>query len=127
MPFSAFSHLEREIREQPSVLAARTEPGWEGAGAAAAVLRREDVDYLVIAARGTSDNAARYAQYLFGFHAAMTAGLAAPWLFAGDFPSPEMPMTMIHRSAGSRQLRFTSTTKLVPIAAPASPSMQAAT
>jgi hypothetical protein len=41
------------------VLAARTDPGWEPAAEAARVLSRNDVDYLVIAARGTSDNAAR--------------------------------------------------------------------
>lgn len=80
------SRLEREIREQGSVLASRLELGWESAERAAAVLRRPDVDYLMIVARGTSDNAARYAQYLFGSQARLTVGLAAPWLFGSGSP-----------------------------------------
>lgn len=78
------SQFEREAREQGDVLGARTEPGWEAAGQAAQVLRREDVDYLIIAARGSSDNAARYAQYLLGTDAHLVVALAAPWLYESD-------------------------------------------
>jgi glucosamine--fructose-6-phosphate aminotransferase (isomerizing) len=80
------SRLELEIREQADVLAARADPGWEDAARAAAILRREDVDYVVVAARGSSDNAARYAQYLFGLEARLSIALAAPWLYEGDAP-----------------------------------------
>src|SRR5262249_30551883 len=80
------SWLERELREQADVLAARTEPGWEQARAAARALRGSDVRYIVIAARGTSDNAARYAQYLCGVQWRMPVALAAPWLYSGDSP-----------------------------------------
>lgn len=38
--------------------------------------------YVVIAARGTSDNAARYAQYLFGSHNKLQVALATPSLFS---------------------------------------------
>jgi glutamine---fructose-6-phosphate transaminase (isomerizing) len=38
--------------------------------------------YIVIAARGTSDNAARYAQYLFGAHNGLQVALATPSLFS---------------------------------------------
>ena len=34
--------------------------------ALAAEIRQRQIDYVVIAARGTSDNAGRYAQYLLG-------------------------------------------------------------
>jgi glucosamine--fructose-6-phosphate aminotransferase (isomerizing) len=37
--------------------------------------------HIIIAARGTSDNAARYAQYLFGAHNRIPVGLAAPSLY----------------------------------------------
>jgi glucosamine--fructose-6-phosphate aminotransferase (isomerizing) len=37
--------------------------------------------HIVIAARGTSDNAARYAQYLFGAHNRITVALATPSLY----------------------------------------------
>jgi glutamine---fructose-6-phosphate transaminase (isomerizing) len=82
----ALSHLEREAREQGDVLAARTRPGWENAAAAAHLLRRGDVDYVVLAARGSSDNAARYAQYLLGLEARLPAALAAPWLYSSPAP-----------------------------------------
>jgi glucosamine--fructose-6-phosphate aminotransferase (isomerizing) len=80
------SQLELEVREQGDVLAARTEAGWGPASRAADVLRRDDVDHLVIAARGTSDNAARYAQYLLGMEVRLPVGLAAPWLYSSDSP-----------------------------------------
>ncbi len=86
MASETLSHLETEAREQGDVLAARTGPGWEHAAAAAGVLARDDVDYLVVAARGSSDNAARYAQYLLGSCARLPVALAAPWLYAGDAP-----------------------------------------
>jgi glutamine---fructose-6-phosphate transaminase (isomerizing) len=83
---SSPSRLELEAREQGQVLAARNREGWEEAAVAAALLGREDVDYVIIAARGTSDNAARYAQYLLGVKTRLPVGLAAPWLYAGAAP-----------------------------------------
>jgi glutamine---fructose-6-phosphate transaminase (isomerizing) len=40
-----------------------------------------EFEYILIAARGSSDNAARYAQYLFGTHNQMPVALATPSLF----------------------------------------------
>lgn len=68
------------------MLAARTDHGWESARTASKQLARDDVDYLVIAARGTSDNAARYAQYLLGNDARLVVALAAPWLYESELP-----------------------------------------
>jgi hypothetical protein len=59
--------------------------GWRSgqtAAALAAEIRRRGVDHVVIAARGTSDNAARYAQYLLGAHNGLSVGLATPSLFS---------------------------------------------
>jgi glutamine---fructose-6-phosphate transaminase (isomerizing) len=75
------TELEREMREQGGELAGRAERGWADAKAAAELLGRDDVDYLMVAARGSSDNAARYGQYLLGAEAGLTVALAAPWLF----------------------------------------------
>ncbi|HEY6398548.1 MAG TPA: SIS domain-containing protein [Solirubrobacteraceae bacterium] len=86
MTSSGPSHFEAELREQGAILAARTEPGWEHASMAAELLGRNDVDHVVVAARGTSDNAARYAQYLLGIEARLPVGLAAPWLYSSDSP-----------------------------------------
>jgi len=44
----------------------------------------------VIAARGSSDNAARYAQYLLGSEAGISVGLATPWLFGPGHSPPRM-------------------------------------
>lgn len=77
------SSLEQEIREQPDVLTRRRRDGQAAATAAARLLTRPDVTHLVIAARGSSDNAARYAQYLFGQILRLPAYLATPALFAG--------------------------------------------
>ncbi len=76
------SLLEQEILEQPSVLARRRASTEEHARAAGRVLTAEGVSHVVIAARGSSDNAARYAQYLFGSQLRLATYLAAPSLFA---------------------------------------------
>jgi glucosamine--fructose-6-phosphate aminotransferase (isomerizing) len=53
---------------------------------AARELARDEVDYLVVVARGSSDNAARYAQYLLGSEAQLVVALAAPWLYESKSP-----------------------------------------
>ncbi len=70
------SILETEIRQQPAVIAQLLEDK-TFVGVAAAI-RAADPRYVLIAARGTSDNAARYAQYLFGIHLGLPVALAAP-------------------------------------------------
>ncbi len=70
------SILEAEIRQQPEVIARLIEqPSF---AEAAAVLRAANPSHVVLAARGSSDNAARYAQYLFGIHLGVPVTLAAP-------------------------------------------------
>lgn len=76
------TNLYREIHEQPAVLARLLVEERETAAALAAEIQRRGVDHVVIAARGTSDNAARYAQYLLGAHNGLPVGLAAPSLFS---------------------------------------------
>jgi glucosamine--fructose-6-phosphate aminotransferase (isomerizing) len=80
------TQLEREIFEQGPVLAARASRGWHHAERAAELIRGDDVTQVVIAARGTSDNAARYAQYLLGLDARLPVALATPWLYGGSSP-----------------------------------------
>ena len=75
------THLYREIHEQPAVLARLLLEERQTAAALAAEIKRRDISHVVIAARGTSDNAARYAQYLLGAANALPVGLAAPSLF----------------------------------------------
>lgn len=48
----------------------------------AGLIRDRGIDQVVIAARGTSDNAGRYAQYVLGAFNSLSVGLAAPSLFS---------------------------------------------
>lgn len=74
------TQLYSEIHEQPDVLARLLAAQRPTAEALAAEIKRRQVGYVIIAARGTSDNAARYAQYLLGGHNALPVGLATPSL-----------------------------------------------
>ncbi|HSJ56607.1 MAG TPA: SIS domain-containing protein [Anaerolineae bacterium] len=76
------SFLQDEIHEQPQVLAELLDKELESARRIAAEIRSRDVRYVIIAARGTSDNAARYGQYLLGAHNRLSVGLATPSLFS---------------------------------------------
>jgi glutamine---fructose-6-phosphate transaminase (isomerizing) len=72
--------LREEIHEQPTVVARVIADGRETIDAIAAMLRQRDVDQIVIAARGTSDHAAIYAQYVLGARLGIPVALAAPSL-----------------------------------------------
>jgi glutamine---fructose-6-phosphate transaminase (isomerizing) len=80
--------LEREILAQGAALRERAAAGAGAAEEAAA--RLGEVDYLLVAARGSSDNAARFAQYLLGAEAHLTVALAAPWLYADQRRTPRI-------------------------------------
>jgi glucosamine--fructose-6-phosphate aminotransferase (isomerizing) len=75
------NQFEREILEQPSVLRRLLEQGRQAAEQAAVAIQQFDPQWVLIAARGSSDNAARYAQYLLGAHNRLGVALAIPSLF----------------------------------------------
>ena len=81
MDASPNSRLYQEIHEQPQVIARLIAE--EGAPVAriAGELRLRAVHYVIIAARGTSDNAATYGKYLFANALRLPVGLAAPSLY----------------------------------------------
>lgn len=76
------SHLRDEIHAQPHVLANLLDRQVQNAAHIASAIRARGVRYAVIAARGTSDNAARYLQYLFGALNRIPVALATPSLFS---------------------------------------------
>lgn len=76
------TYVYREVHEQPEVLRRLLVEEQPVALALAEAIRKRAVDHVIIAARGTSDNAARYAQYLFGATNRLPVGLAAPSLFS---------------------------------------------
>lgn len=76
------SFLQDEIRQQPQVLMTLLEREAGNARRIAAELRARRPAYVIIAARGTSDNAARYGQYLLGAYNRLPVALATPSLFS---------------------------------------------
>jgi glucosamine--fructose-6-phosphate aminotransferase (isomerizing) len=75
------SYLERELREQPEALARLIEKQRGYAEQVRDLFRRGDVQYILIASRGSSSNAARYAQYLLGRSHRVPVAFATPSLF----------------------------------------------
>ena len=75
--------MAQEIAAQPATLANSLAAGRADAERIAAELRGRwgEIAFVLIAARGTSDNAARYAQYLFGAANRLPVALATPSLF----------------------------------------------
>ncbi len=67
--------MEREIREQPEVLSTNASQYLKGL---AGFLDGRRFALVVLAARGTSDNAALYARYLIEIHLGVPVTLAAP-------------------------------------------------
>ena len=70
--------LRDEILEQPAALARLLDAAPGAFAGLATALRKRRPRYAVIAARGTSDNAALYAQYLFAVRNSLPVALATP-------------------------------------------------
>lgn len=75
------SRMYKEIHEQPEVLARVVDEGWGSVQEAARTLRSGGFRFVMLAARGTSDNAALYAKYLFEVHLGVPTALASPSTF----------------------------------------------
>lgn len=73
--------LHSEIFEQPKRLASLFEKQKQTVLEIAKAIQARDVQYAFLAARGTSDNAGRYANYLWGAHNGIPLALATPSLF----------------------------------------------
>jgi glucosamine--fructose-6-phosphate aminotransferase (isomerizing) len=89
------TQLELEIAEQPDCVGRLLGEGREAIAAAAAKIRERGPKHVVIAARGTSDNAARYAQYLFGVRQGWVTALAAPSLHTLYDAVPDMSRALV--------------------------------
>lgn len=74
------SRLRSEIHEQPEVADRLLASGPPVLDAVAHEVRRRGIGLVVIAARGTSDHAAVYAQYVLGARNGLPVALAAPSL-----------------------------------------------
>jgi glucosamine--fructose-6-phosphate aminotransferase (isomerizing) len=86
--------LQSEIHQQPAVIRELLDAERDRVAQIARELKGK-FNYVVIAARGTSDNAARYAQYLFGAHNRLQVALATPSLFSIYEQPPELSGALI--------------------------------
>jgi len=73
--------LQSEIFEQPDCLTHLLKCQRVTVEKTAAAIRQRDIRYVFLAARGTSDNAGRYANYLWGIQNQLPLALATPSLF----------------------------------------------
>src|SRR4026207_1941988 len=73
--------LHNEILEQPERLASLLDKQKHTVLEIAKAIQSHKIQYAFLAARGTSDNAGRYANYLWGAHNGLPLALATPSLF----------------------------------------------
>lgn len=88
------SVLLSEITQQPSVIATLIQSESENVAAISRAIR-DEFSYILIAARGTSDNAARYAQYLLGSFNHIQVALATPSLFTLYDKVPDLSHALV--------------------------------
>ena len=89
------SQLRSEIYEQPEAIRGMLDAE---AGRVAWISRQLSSNvfsYVLIAARGTSDNAARYGQYIFGALNHLSVALAAPSLFTRYHTPPRLAGALV--------------------------------
>lgn len=84
-----------DVREQPEVIARLIDREWAAVGSIARRLRRKRLDYVLVAGRGSSDNAARYAHYLFGAECRMPVATASPSLFTRYGAPPRLDGALV--------------------------------
>jgi len=87
--------LHSEILEQPAVMQNLLANQQAEIGRIAEEIRRRKVEYVFLAARGTSDNAGRYAKYLWGAHNGLPVALAAPSLFTFYRQPPSLKNALV--------------------------------
>jgi glutamine---fructose-6-phosphate transaminase (isomerizing) len=102
------THLEAELAEQPEALARLLERQQAGAAEVAALIRRPDVQYILIASRGSSSNVARYAQYVLGRAHRVPVAFATPSLYTLYEQPPRLDGALvmgISQSGGSPDVK----------------------
>lgn len=87
--------LFSEINEQPDRLKSLLASQRKTAEKIGRALRKHDIDFVFLAARGTSDNAGRYANYLWGALNQLPIALATPSLFTYYQKPPRLKHALV--------------------------------
>jgi glucosamine--fructose-6-phosphate aminotransferase (isomerizing) len=87
--------LFQEIHQQPAVISRLLSQPQDAIIELVQQIHARRITQVYIAARGTSDNAARYAQYLLGAYNNMLVSLATPSLFTVYRQSPNLSNTLV--------------------------------
>ncbi|NDJ77510.1 MAG: SIS domain-containing protein [Chloroflexi bacterium] len=100
--------LQQEIYDQPAAIRRLLQAETGTVATVARAIRDFDPTFVMIAARGTSDNAARYAQYLMGIKTGLPVALATPSVFTLYDAAPTLARALvigISQSGGSEDIR----------------------
>jgi glucosamine--fructose-6-phosphate aminotransferase (isomerizing) len=89
------SLLLSEIHEQPQAVSRLLAAETQHVADIGVQLQSRQFNYILIAARGTSDNAARYGQYMFGALNRLPVALAAPSLFTLYQQPPDLSGALV--------------------------------
>jgi len=87
--------LYSEISEQPERIRSLLASQKRTVGQVAAAIHKHDIQYVFLAARGTSDNAGRYANYLLGALNGLPLALATPSLFTYYKQPPKLKNALV--------------------------------
>ncbi|MGB7874031.1 MAG: SIS domain-containing protein, partial [Anaerolineales bacterium] len=87
--------LHSEILEQPACLERLLSSQRNNVEQIAAAIRSQDIRFAFLAARGTSDNAGRYANYLWGAMNGLPLALATPSLFTYYQQPPKLKNALV--------------------------------
>jgi glucosamine--fructose-6-phosphate aminotransferase (isomerizing) len=87
--------LRSEILDQPAVLARLLATRMDEVRRMVREITRRDIEFVLLAARGTSDNAGLYAKYLWGIENRLPVALAAPSMFSVYRSPPKLRRALV--------------------------------
>jgi glucosamine--fructose-6-phosphate aminotransferase (isomerizing) len=89
------TQMEKEVKEQPEAIARTLEASRGPVEALCKDIRGREITYVTIAARGTSDNAGRYAKYILPAFNGLPVALTTPSLFTFYKKPPRLKNVLV--------------------------------
>ncbi len=95
LPNTGKTYMLNEIQEQPAALQRVLSRTIDAVRQVALEVEQRDIDLVILAARGTSDHAALYAQYLFQYLNGIPVALATPSLYTLYGVTPKLDKALV--------------------------------